>query len=261
MTKFSIITCTYNAEGTCQRTFDSVMCQTHPYVEHLILDGCSKDKTLSLAREYESENAKRETLHDISITSEPDRGLYDAMNKGIIKATGDYILFLNAGDTFPNDDTLQQIANAIEGIGDGEQLPAVLYGDTDIVDGKGKFVRHRRLSPPDDLSWQSFRQGMLVCHQAFYARTDIAKQTPYDLHYRFSADVDWCIRIMKEAERRHLPMKNIGMVVANYLDEGLTTTHHKASLMERFRLMCHHYGIIPTLSMHLWFVARAFLKK
>lgn len=258
MIKFTIVTCIYNAANACRRTFDSVIAQTYPYVEHLIIDGNSKDGTLPLAWDYQEENAARESLHDISITSEPDRGLYDAMNKGIGKATGDYILFLNAGDTFPNPDTLEQIAN---GIGDGEQLPAVLYGDTDIVDEQGKFIRHRRLSPPEELSWHSFKQGMLVCHQAFYARTDIAKQVPFDLKYRFSADVDWCIRIMKEAEKRELPLKNIGMVVANYLDEGMTTNNHKASLMERFQLMSRHYGFFTTLSMHFWFVLRSFLKK
>ncbi|MBO4315511.1 MAG: glycosyltransferase [Prevotella sp.] len=258
MIKFTIVTCTYNAANTCQRTFDSVIAQTYPYVEHLIIDGNSKDGTLPLAWDYMEENAARESLHDISITSEPDKGLYDAMNKGIAKATGDYILFLNAGDTFPNLDTLEQIANDI---GEGEQLPAVLYGDTDIVDERGNFIRHRRLSPPQNLSWRSFKQGMLVCHQAFYARTDIAKQTPFDLRYRFSADVDWCIRIMKEAENQDLPLKNIGMVVANFLDEGMTTHNHKASLWERFRLMSHHYGIVTTFLMHLWFAIRTVWKQ
>ncbi|HEY9551308.1 MAG TPA: glycosyltransferase, partial [Prevotella sp.] len=139
---------------------------------------------------------------------------------------------------------------------------AVLYGDTDIVDKQGRFLRHRRLSPPKSgLSWRSFRQGMLVCHQAFYARTDLAKTTPYDLSYRFSADVDWCIRIMKAAETRKLVLKNVHAVVVNYLDGGMTVQNHRASLKERFRLMCRYYGWLPTIFMHAWFVFRSIVKK
>jgi hypothetical protein len=137
----------------------------------------------------------------------------------------------------------------------------VLYGDTDIVDGEGRFLRHRRLSPPEQLSWKSFRHGMLVCHQTFYARTDFAIATPYDLRYRFSADVDWCIRVMKEAERRQMQLVNLHTVVANYLEEGTTTKNHKASLRERYLVMQHHYGVIPTFLMHCWFAVRALIRR
>jgi hypothetical protein len=137
-----------------------------------------------------------------------------------------------------------------------DELPAVLYGLTDIVDGEGKFLYHRRLQPPAQLSWQSFRQGMLVCHQAFYARTDIAKNLQYDTRYRFSADVDWCIRVMREAERMNLPLVPVGIVTANYLEEGQTTKNHRASLFERFRVMCRHYGFFQTVALHFWFLIR-----
>lgn len=190
--------------------------------------------------------------------SEKDRGLYDAMNKGIQKATGDYLVFLNAGDVFPSPDTLELVASSV---GDGEELPGVLYGNTDIVDDEGHFLRHRRLQPPERLTWRSFRQGMLVCHQAFYARTDLAKANPYNMQYRFSADVDWCIRVMKAAELQGLPLRNVDAVVVNYLDGGMTVKNHRASLRERFRLMRHHYGLLPTLAMHAWFVLRSALKK
>lgn len=192
------------------------------------------------------------------VVSEKDRGLYDAMNKGIQKATGDYLVFLNAGDVFPSPDTLELVASSV---GDGEELPGVLYGNTDIVDDEGHFLRHRRLQPPERLTWRSFRQGMLVCHQAFYARTDLAKANPYNMQYRFSADVDWCIRVMKAAELQGLPLRNVEAVVVNYLDGGMTVKNHRASLRERFRLMRHHYGLLPTLAMHAWFVLRSALKK
>ena len=97
---------------------------------------------------------------------------------------------------------------------------------------------------------------MLVCHQAFYARTDFAIATPYNLKYRYSADVDWCIRIMKAAAREGIPLLNLRATVANYLEEGTTTRHHRASLLERFRIMVSHYGWFTTVIMHLWFVLR-----
>jgi hypothetical protein len=100
---------------------------------------------------------------------------------------------------------------------------------------------------------------MLVCHQAFYARADIAGSVPYDRRYRYSADVDWCIRVMKEAEKRRLPLKNAEAVVADYLEEGQTTLHHRDSLKERFDVMRRHYGLFSTVVMHIWFVFRRFL--
>lgn len=241
------------------RTLNSVMSQTWPHVEHLIIDGASSDGTLEMALRYKENSDVEENGHSVRVLSERDKGLYDAMNKGIGMATGDYLVFMNAGDVFPSEDTLELIADSV---GDGERLPGVLYGDTDIVDEAGCFLRHRRLAPPrEGLSWRSFREGMLVCHQAFYAHTDLAKRTPYDIRYRYSADVDWCIRIMKDAEREHLPLKYVGMVIVNYLDGGMTTKNHRASLRERFCVMRRHYGLLPTLGMHLWFFFRVFLKK
>ena len=256
--KFTVITCTYNAATVLQRTLDSVRAQTWGDLEHLIIDGASRDDTVAMAEAYCRECRDDDDGHEIVIVSEPDRGLYDAMNKGIARATGDYIVFLNAGDTLPDADTLEAVASYVA---DGEPLPAVLYGDTDIVDADGHFLRHRRLSPPDRLTWRSFRHGMLVCHQAFYARTDIARDTPYDLHYRYSADVDWCIRIMREGTRRHLALRRVPHIVAHFLDGGMTTANHRASLGERFRIMVRHYGLVTTLVMHAWFAIRKHLQK
>ena len=258
MIKFTIITCTYQAENELERTLKSVLEQTYKDVEHLIVDGASTDATLRLAQAYVTESQAQHNGHQVMVTSEPDKGLYDAMNKGLKHATGDYVLFLNAGDTFPSESTLTQVAACAER---ASVLPGVLYGDTDIVDNEGRFVRHRRLSPPKKLSWKSFMQGMVVCHQAFYARTDLAKQVPYQLKYRYSADVDWCIRVMKMAQKQGLPLCNIQTVVANYLDGGMTEKNHKASLKERFRVMESHYGYLPTLFMHAWFAVRSVLKK
>ena len=189
--------------------------------------------------------------HIAIVVSERDKGLYDAMNKGIGLATGDYLCFLNAGDSFHEDDTLQQMVHSIH----TPQLPDVLYGETELVDHEGHFLRMRRLSAPEVLTWKSFRQGMLVCHQAFFPRRDLVM--PYDLRYRFSADFDWCIKIMKKSKVLH----NAHLTLIDYLAEGMTTRNHKASLKERFSIMTRHYGWTSTLAFHLWFVLRLLLKK
>ena len=258
------VTITYNAAQVLKRTLDSVLQQDYRDIVHLIIDGASTDGTLQIVDDYIRHSNATDNGHRIQVISEPDHGIYDAMNKGLRSLDGDYVCFLNAGDFLPSPDTASSIVSAA-----AEQishlspltshlslLPAVLYGDTDIVDAEGRFLRHRRLSPPEHLTWKSFRHGMLVCHQAIYARTDFAIATPYDLRYRYSADVDWCIRIMKAA-KENIPLHNLHMVVANYTEEGQTTLHHRESLLERFRIMTRHYGWLSTIAMHVWFVFRS----
>ena len=166
MITFSVITITYNAADVLQPTLDSVLKQDFPTIEHIIVDGASTDNTVAIAEAYKDMSDSAENGHVVRIYSEPDKGLYDAMNKGLVRAKGDYVVFLNAGDRFPTADTLEKVALAAE-VGDGEERPAVVYGDTDIVDEKGIFLYQRRLQPPENLTWQSFREGRLVCHQAF----------------------------------------------------------------------------------------------
>lgn len=258
MTKFSVITITYNAVDVLQRTLDSVLAQTYEDVEHLIIDGASTDGTLQMAETYKALNSTTPRLpHKVIIHSEPDEGIYDAMNKGLSQASGDYVVFMNAGDFFPSADTLEQIAHRchLNELPSAE-LPAVVYGNTDIVDAQGSYLHPRRLQPPEKLTWRSFRQGMLVCHQAFYARTDLAKNLHYDTRYRYSADVDWCIRVMREADRLGLPLVNAHLTTACYTEEGATTRHHRESLRERYRIMARHYGHVSTFLMHCWFVVR-----
>ena len=242
--KFSIITVTYNAGKVLEDTIQSVVFQTYRNVEYIIVDGGSKDNTLEIAEKYRDRISK--------VISEPDKGLYDAMNKGIRQATGDYLCFLNAGDELHENETLQKLVHTLK----GKELPDVIYGETAIVDEEGHFLHMRRLSAPDTLTWKSFKQGMLVCHQAFIARRELAINDLYDLRYRFSADFDWCIRIMKKAKCLH----NTRLTLIDYLKEGMTTRNHKASLKERFRIMAKHYGWLSTIAHHGWFVIRLFYK-
>ncbi|MBR6998717.1 MAG: glycosyltransferase, partial [Prevotella sp.] len=168
MIKFTVVTITFNAEAVLQRTLDSVLQQTHEDVEHLIIDGASTDGTLRLAEQYKSQSDASARGHKVIIRSEPDDGIYHAMNKGLTQASGDYILYLNAGDSFPQADTLELVAHRCR-LNElpSDELPAVLYGNTDIVDAEGCYLHPRRLQPPAQLTWRSFRHGMLVCHQAF----------------------------------------------------------------------------------------------
>lgn len=244
--KFSIITVTYNAGKTLEDTIQSVIAQTYRNVEYIIVDGNSQDNTQEIIRKYQA--------HIHQWVSEPDNGLYDAMNKGIKLATGDFLCFLNAGDKLHDGDTLQLMAHSINNV---KELPDVLYGETAIVDEQGQLLRMRRLSAPEQLNWKSFREGMLVCHQAFFARRELATTTPYDLQYRFSADFDWCIRIMKQAKDIH----NTRLVLVDYLNEGMTTRNHKASLKERFRIMCKHYGTATSILLHIHFLFRLLYRK
>lgn len=257
MIRFTIATVTYNPGQLLERTIKSVEEQDWPFVQHVIVDGNSQDATLERVHHYQERNSVAAVPHEITCLSEPDKGLYDAMNKAIHLAKGDYILFLNAGDCFHSPSLLSQIARSVP---EGHARPSVLYGHTDIVNEQGEFLRHRPLAPPENLTWKSFRQGMLVCHQAFFARTDLARKELYNLDYKYSADFDWCIRILRSGAEKNLSTLNLHTTVADYLEEGMTTRNHRASLIERFHIMRHHYGITGTTIRHLWFLLRTLLR-
>ena len=236
--KFSIVTITYNAEVVLERTLKSVVCQSYSGIEYIVIDGQSEDGTVSLIKKYEG------CISDW--VSEPDRGLYDAMNKGLQRATGDYVWFLNAGDSLQTDDVVEKVAR----IAEKENFPDILYGETDLVDMDNKFIARRRLKAPEHLNWKSFRMGMLVCHQSFIMKRE--KAPLYDLSYRFSADFDWCIRCMRIAG----DIVNTRLRLTNYLYEGLTTRNRKVSLKERYHIMVKNYGRLPVMFLHLWFAVR-----
>lgn len=234
---FSIITVTYNAEATIEPTLRSVAAQSYGKYEHLIVDGASSDATLKIAEKY--------ARPGLTVASEKDCGIYYAMNKGLRMAKGKYIIFINAGDTFHSDATLELIANA------ANDAPDIIYGQTDIVRGVDRTrVGERHLRAPKTLTVKSFRNGMVVCHQAMAVRRDIAPE--YDVRYRFSADYDWSIRCLQASERNAY----VDAVIADYLEEGTTTRNHRASLKERYRIMCHYYGTLPTIVRHIKFAVR-----
>lgn len=240
----SVITITYNAESTVPPTLESLRRQSFRDFEHVVIDGASSDGTIALIRENGIEGAR--------ILSERDNGLYYAMNKGLEMARGEYVVFLNAGDAFHSDDTLQAYADAAA-LND----PDIIYGDTVIVDSQRRLIAPRHLSAPEVLTFKSFSKGMLICHQAFMVKREIAPL--YNTDYRFSSDYDWTIRCILAT----CPVKctNLHRVTIDYLSEGLTDKNHFKSLRERYRIMRSHYGSAITLSRHMTFVFRAFSRK
>ena len=234
---FSIITVTWNAADVIRPTIQSVQRQTSSDYEMLIIDGASTDDTLAIVN--------RASIAALRVFSEPDKGLYDAMNKGIARARGKYIMFLNAGDSFADDTVLARLALL------AADNPGVIYGQTQLVDAQRNVVGKRHLSAPKRLTAKSFMNGMVVCHQAFVVRRDLAPN--YDLQYRLSADYDWCIRVLRKSPANAYAGK---APIISYLADGMTTRHHRASLWERFRIMCRHYGTGTAVMRHLGFIPR-----
>ena len=234
---------TYNAEAVLEDTIQSVISQTYHHVEYILVDGASKDGTLSIIDRYRDRITR--------IVSEPDKRLYDAMNKGLSKARGRFIVFLNAGDSFSTPGTLALYAQAAT---DGTDI---IYADTRLVDSRRRVLGPRHLSVPGRLTFRSFASGMLVCHQAFCVRRSLAPA--YDLRYRFSADYEWCLRCLKATSPERCV--NLRTIAIDYLTEGLTDQNHKASLKERYHIMCRYYGTLPTLLRHVWFAVRALMRR
>ena len=238
---FSIITVTWNAASVIMPTLESVRRQTSSDYEMLIIDGASSDDTLAIV--------KRASIAALRVFSEPDKGLYDAMNKGLARARGRYLVFLNAGDTFADDAVLARLARL------ATDNPGVIYGQTQLVDEQRNVVGKRHLTAPKRLTADSFLNGMVVCHQAFVVRRDLAPE--YDLQYRLSADYDWCIRVLQKSPANAYAGS---APIISYLADGMTTRHHRASLWERYRIMCRHYGTMRATLRHFGFLPR-YLKR
>jgi glycosyltransferase involved in cell wall biosynthesis len=227
-TKLSVITVVYNGARDIERTMLSVLNQTYPNIEYVIVDGLSVDGTLDIVKKYRDK---------ICLISEKDEGIYDAMNKGLAAATGDYVLFMNSGDEIYALDT---VAKVLETADDAD----IYYGETEMIDNKGQSLGRRRHKAPEQFTWQSFMYGMSISHQAVYIRRALTE--PYDRKYLLSADIDWIIRAAKKAKK----IVKINEYVAKYLIGGISKQKHRQSLLERFDIMKKHYGLLPTLFNH-----------
>ena len=158
--RLSIVTITFNAGAVLQRTMDSVAEQDYPYIDYILVDGASRDHTVALIEAQQQHMPLR-------FVSEPDKGLYDAMNKGLAMATGDYILFLNAGDTLADAHVISEMFAKHPGAD-------VYYGHAMVVNLDGRELGLRQPLPPEKLDWRSLQRGMSVCHQAFVIKLSLA---------------------------------------------------------------------------------------
>ncbi len=223
--KLSIITVTYNAAAFIEPTIKSIGEQVFTDREYIIVDGKSRDHTTDIIA------AHRDIV--TQTVSEPDNGLYDAMNKAIRMAKGEYLMFLNAGDLFYDKHALQELFNGSNG-------EDILYGDTAIIDKDYQYVGMRHLTPPEHLTWKSFQKGMVICHQAIVAKRSITPE--YNTDYRIAADIDWAIRLTKQANSSYFYRKPL----INFMQDGISTEHRSQGLKERYQVMTTHYGKLTT---------------
>lgn len=225
----SVITVVYNNVKDIERTVLSVLGQSYPSIEYIIIDGLSTDGTLDIINKYKDRLAK--------IISEKDNGIYDAMNKGLALATGEYILFMNSGDEIYSSDTVEKV------FASGNDAD-IYYGETEMYDENWNSLGRRRHQAPEKLNFKSFRYGMSVSHQAIYIRKEIA--APYNLQYKLSADIDWILNALKKAKK----IINTHQYVAKYMVGGMSKKKHRESLAERFLIFTRHYGLAPNIFNH-----------
>src|SRR5690606_2165227 len=211
--KISIITVVFNAGLLLEKTLKSIISQNYPHIEYVIIDGGSTDGTLDVIQS----NAE----HISFWSSEPDKGIYDAMNKGLKNSTGDYIWLLNAGDEIYSPDTLDKVFS--KGAADA------YYGDVAYIDEKGDDLGTRTLKTPRPvLSWKDMIKGMVVSHQSFIVRRDRAAN--YDLRCKYVADVDWMIRSLKNCNA----VINTNLILSKFLVGGFSKRNIIKSNRERF---------------------------
>lgn len=177
--RITIITICYNAEKEIRKTIESVINQTYNDIEYLIIDGASTDGTIEIIQEY---------LYDsrICFFSEKDHGIYDAMNKGIAKATGDYINFMNAGDCFYNMQVLKDVAKKAE-----QSHKDIYYGNS-IFSMRGNVLYYCSPTDRNGVLRAALRKEM-INHQSMFAKSNLLKKRGFNLNYKIVADFDWLV--------------------------------------------------------------------
>lgn len=233
----SVITIVYNNVQDIERSMLSVLNQSYPHIQYLVIDGGSTDGTKAIIEKYQ--------LQLSTYLSEPDQGIYDAMNKGLALATGDYVLFMNSGDEIYDQDT---VAKVFRSAADAD----IYYGETEMFNANWQSLGQRRHQAPEAFHWKSFKYGMNISHQAIYVKRSLTE--PYDLKYKYSADIDWIIKVAKKA----LKIINTRQYVAKYLVGGVSKQKHLESLKERFKIFSKYYGFVPNLYNHLVIAIRLF---
>lgn len=225
--RISVITATYNSGRTIGDTLESVLRQTYSDVELIVVDGASRDDTMDVVRRYEPRFGGR--MH---WTSEPDRGIYDAMNKGIARATGDVIGILNSDDFYTSDTVLERVAEAMAG------------GDIDAVYGDIHYVRDgdlrrcvRYYSSRPFRRWM-MRLGFMPAHPSFYCRREVYERCgTFDTTYRVAADFENLLRLIyvNRIKTRYLPVDFVTMRTGGASTSGLSS--HRQIMRDHLRAL------------------------
>ena len=218
----TVVTVCYNAEDTIEETIHSVIEQTYSNKEYLIIDGNSTDRTLDIIKKYQNYDY-------ISVISETDKGLYDAMNKSLDMADGDYIIFLNSGDQFCDKDVLSDIEQYL-----GADL---VYGN--VVRRKENGDLLEKYPGKYRLFWLLL-QGKMVSHQVIFTRLEIMKQYRFDLSYKITADFNFLVRAVHDrcsfryVDRNVSIMENRFGISAQEENMGVMREEDDRSLREYF---------------------------
>jgi len=217
--KFSIITACYNDAAALEKTIESVARQVYADREYIIIDGQSTDDTQNLVKKYMEAGVVQ------TLVSEPDLGVYDAMNKGVARAAGDFVYFLNANDGLADPQVLEDVAAALSARPDCD----LLYGDINLVAQRdGSLTRVTYPEPNQILDHLMFGW---VCHQAMFTKTELFHQLgPFDLELRIAADYDWLFRALE----RPIQLLHLPRLIATYTLGGLSDTDQVRSLTEMF---------------------------
>ena len=233
--KISIITTTYNSEATIRDTLESVNAQTYPHIEHIIVDGNSKDNTLEIVKKY----GKRVSI----LISEPDNGIYDAMNKGIKAATGDVIGILNSDDFFTSNDVISAVVSTFK----NNDIDAV-FGDIHYVkpDNLNKCVRYYSSAA---FNPSLFKFGIMPAHPSFYVkRSCYEKYGLYSLDYKIASDFDLLIRFLytHKIKYRYLKKDFVTMRTGGASTKNLNS---RMLLNKEDLKACRKYGIATNIFM------------
>jgi len=217
--RISVVTVCRNAASTIGETLESFFRQSHPDKELVVVDGASSDGTLAVVRAFEREG--------LTVISEPDAGIYDAMNKGLAVFDGDAVGFLNADDRFHDQHALGALAAAL-------QRADICYGDLDYVDGDAddRVVRRWRSSP-----WRRgrFRLGWMPAHPTFYCRRRVVEAVgPFDIGYRLAADYDFMLRALELSD---FDAARVGRVLVDMGARGRTSASLGARLQHNFEAL------------------------
>ena len=234
MTKLiSIITVTYNCRTQLEKTFQSLHAQTYQEYEHIVIDGLSSDGTVDLIVSNQDKIG-----HWVS---ERDRGIYDAMNKGIAAAQGIFLQFLNAGDTFFNEDSLEQVVVELK---NSHQPPDVVFGEIMIVDPyvQQKMFHARPLGFTLEIVKNRGTAG--VNHQSFFIRKDLVPL--YSLQYRLKAELNWYIDILKK-HGQQLNIASINAPLITYQAGGAGNIHYLRNLFEWVMVTWRQFGVFQVL--------------